>query len=129
MPLTLPVTNYGNRKFDTPVAENGYTFRTYYIDRSGWFVDIADNGGQEQIQGLRIVAGANSMVKGYGDKFQNEAILAYLVRGLESDTENLGDGLKLLYVGQGDENPVPYEDPMLADNFLEWQDAAEQRDN
>lgn len=121
--ILLPLNNYGNRTISVDIGEDVYTFRTYYSagEVDGWFMDISDASGAALVRGRAIVPGADNLLRGLGDAFEGQALLCVLLHGTERAAKNLGEGLFLLWIGAGEENPYKVADPMLyVGDYMHW---------
>lgn len=116
MPVEIPVNSEGNRRILVD-PDNGtvYGFRTYYSkgQNNAWFLDLSDVQGNLLFAGRPLAPGSPNILEGQGDNFRDVQLAVVLTSGEVSGTDNLGDGLKLIWFNAGEENPLQLGDPLL----------------
>lgn len=122
MPEIIPVSNDGNREIMVTLDGVDYRFRTYYSQgqHDGWYMDIKTGNGEPILLGRRITTGAANIIKGHGDLFKGRQLTVVVLHGHETNAKNLGDGVYLLWFGEGEANPYVVGDPMIDIPADEW---------
>ena len=107
MPMEVPCVPAGARKFIIDAGPEYLSLRTYYSAgvEPVWFLDIASLDGTPLAIGVPILPGSVNLLRGLGDRLADYCIQAVLLDGEQGAPKGLGDKLRLIFWGPGEQKP------------------------
>lgn len=119
MPSVIPLNSEGDRVIYVSIATTTLVLRTYWTtgQKPTWTMDISDFDGNQLINGINLVPGAENVLKGQGDILNGFQMFLYQTAPDYTSDNALGTTLFCWIFSPDEEHFSFIGDPLIFTNF------------